>query len=55
MLALGKGKVKLAFDLTYPFIDGDGDMSANVGTLEGIADISGDTAIYSSNEFGECR
>lgn len=54
ILALGKGKVKLAFDLTYPFIDGTGEMSANVGTLEGIADISGDTTIYSSNEFGEC-
>ncbi|MBC7899981.1 MAG: hypothetical protein H7070_07985 [Saprospiraceae bacterium] len=55
ILALGKGKIKLAFDLTYPYIDATGGLTANVGTLEGIADISGDIATYSSNEFGDCK
>jgi hypothetical protein len=30
-------------------------MSANLGQLEGEADIKGDTAVYSSDEFGPCR
>jgi len=55
ILSLGKGKVQVGFDLMYPFIDGNGEMSANMGELEGVAEISGDTATYSSNEFGECR
>ena len=55
ILALGKGKIKIAFDLTYPFVDGTGEASANVGTLEGTADINGDTAVYTSDEFGQCK
>jgi len=53
--ALGKGKVKIAFDLVYPFIDGAGEMSANLGQVTVEANISGDTAIYSSDEFGPCK
>ena len=55
ILALGKGKLKVSFGLTYPHIDGTGAMSANVGEAEGEAIIDGDTAIYSSNEFGACK
>lgn len=54
ILALGKGRLKVAFDLTYPFTDGTGQLSANVGQAEGIAAITGDTAIYRSAEYGEC-
>lgn len=55
ILALGAGKLKIALDLTYPFTDGNGDLSANLGQLTGIAEISGDTAVYASEEFGSCR
>ena len=55
ILALGRGKLKIALDLTYPFTDGHGDLSANLGQLTGIAAISGDTAVYASEEFGSCR
>src|SRR5688500_4045695 len=48
ILALGKGKLKVAFDLTYPFTDGTGQLSANVGQATGIATIVGDTAVYKS-------
>lgn len=54
ILALGKGKLKVAFDLVYPHTDGTGALSANVGQATGIADISGDTAVYRSEEFGTC-
>ncbi len=55
ILALGHGKLKVAFDLTYPHVDGTGELSANVGQAEGTADISGDTAVYESREFGTCK
>jgi hypothetical protein len=56
ILALGKNKLKVRFDLTYPFVDGTGELSANVGEAEGIAEISGDTAVFASeDEYGKCR
>lgn len=55
ILALGKGKLKVSFDLVYPFIDGTGGMMANVGQAEGIAEISGDTAIFTSSELDGCK
>lgn len=54
ILALGGGKLKIALDLTYPYTTGAGELSANLGELTGTADISGDTAVYSSEEFGSC-
>lgn len=54
ILALGKGRLRVAFELTYPHRDGTGAMSANVGSADGIAEIVGDTAIYSSDEYGQC-
>lgn len=53
--SVGKGKLRVSFELTYPHIDGTGAMSANVGEADGTAIIEGDTAIYSSDEFGQCR
>lgn len=53
--ALGKGRLKVAFDLVYPFIDAAGEMSANLGQLTTEAVIKGDTAIIENDEFGECR
>lgn len=55
ILALGKGKLRVAFGLTYPFIDGTGAMSANVGEADGTATIEGDTAVFSPDENGQCK
>lgn len=55
ILALGKGKVKISFDLVYPYIDGTGGEMANMGQAEGIAEISGDTAVFISKELEGCR
>lgn len=54
ILALGKGRLKVAFDLVYPYTDGTGELSANIGQATGIATISADTAVYKSSEYGEC-
>jgi hypothetical protein len=55
ILALGKGKLKIAFELIYPYRDRTGAMTANMGSAEGEAAIDGDTAVYSSAEFEECK
>lgn len=55
ILALGKGKLRVAFELTYPYIDGTGEMSANLGTADGTATIAGDTAIFSPDENEACK
>lgn len=55
ILSVGRGKVKIALDLIYPYTYGKGELTANVGQLEGVAEISGDTAVYSSEEFGACK
>ena len=54
IIALGKGKLRIGFDLVYPYVDGNGEMSANMGTAAGVATIAGDTAVYFSDEFGQC-
>ena len=55
ILALGKGKLKIDFDLVYPYTMNNGEVSANMGSLTGEANIVGDTAIYESDEFGPCK
>ena len=52
--ALGKGKLKVSFDLTYPYKTASGEMTANVGTNSGTATIEGDTAVFKDAEFGQC-
>lgn len=54
LLALGRGRVRVAMELMYPFIV-NGELSANLGELDGEALIKGDTAVYSSDEFGPCE
>src|SRR5262245_19068639 len=53
--ALGKGKLRIAFDLVYPYILGSGDLSANLGEARGEAAINGDVAVFESKEFGPCK
>ena len=55
ILALGKGKLKIDFDLVYPYTMNNGEVSINMGSLTGEANIIGDTAIYESEEFGKCK
>ena len=55
ILALGRGKLRVAFELTYPYIDGTGGLMANVGTADGTAIIEGDTAIFLPEENGQCK
>ena len=55
ILALGGGKLKIAFDLVYPYTMQNGEVSVNMGALSGEASIKGDTAIYASDEFGPCK
>ena len=35
ILALGAGKLRVFFGLTYPYVDGTGALSANVGEADG--------------------
>lgn len=55
ILAIGKGKLKISFGLTYPHLDGTGSLSANVGEAEGTATIQANEAVYENKEFGDCR
>jgi hypothetical protein len=55
ILALGKGKLRVSFDLTHPFVDGTGEMEANVGQIDGEANIDADTAMFTGGDNGECR
>ena len=55
ILSIGRGELRVSFELVYPYVDGMGEMSANMGEAEGTATIEGDTAVYSSDEFGQCQ
>jgi hypothetical protein len=55
ILALGRGKLRVALGLTYPYIDGTGGLMANTGEADGEATIEGDTAIFSPDENGQCK
>jgi hypothetical protein len=53
--ALGKGKLRVGFELTYPYMAGKEPM-ANVGTGTGEATIEGDTAVYETHgSDGSCK
>lgn len=55
ILALGRGKIRFAMDLIYPYTLRSGEISVNMGGLDGEAAIVGDTAVYKSEEFGKCK
>jgi hypothetical protein len=52
ILALGKGKLKISFELIYPHLTGAGELSANLGTAQGVGEIYGDTGVFTSEESG---
>jgi hypothetical protein len=56
ILALGRGRMKVSFDLIYTYVTGNGELSANIGSAEGEATIVGDTAVFSSGDnYGNCK
>ncbi len=55
ILALGRGKIHFAMDLIFPYTLRNGEISVNMGGLDGEAAISGDTAVYESEELGKCK
>lgn len=55
ILALGGGKLKMQFDLIYPYKTMNGEFMANTGQDLGTAEIKGDTALFTSDETPECR
>jgi hypothetical protein len=55
ILAVGNGEIKVSFALVYPKLDSDGEIAENYGSTEGIALITGDTAVYENDEFGPCK
>jgi hypothetical protein len=52
--ALGGGRLRFAMDLTHPYTMANGELMANTGQLDGEMSIKGDTAVFSSTEFGKC-
>lgn len=55
ILPLGKGKLKVSFDLVYPYFGGDNILTVNMGQAQGEATIAADQAVYVNNEYGACR
>ncbi len=55
ILAIGSGEIKISFALVYPKLGSDGEIAENYGSAEGIAIITGDTAVYENDEFGPCK
>ena len=53
ILALGGGKIRIAFDLVYPYTTRSGEPSVNMGELDTEADIEADIARYTSDD-GKC-
>ncbi len=51
--ALGGGKINISFSLIHPY-EVNGELQANTGELSSVANIKGDTAVYSSSEYGQC-
>jgi hypothetical protein len=54
ILALGKEKLRVAFQLVYPFTDGTGGLMVNTGEASGTATIEGDTATFLPDETTGC-
>lgn len=52
--ALGNNKVKIGFDLVYPYTMQNGELMANVGNALGEAEIVGDEAVFTQSEGGTC-
>ena len=54
ILALGKGKLRVAFAGVYAYKTAAGEDMANTGEASGQADIAGDTAIFKPDNMEQC-
>ena len=54
ILALGKGKLRVAFSGLYEYKMTSGEVTANLGEATGEAVISGDTAIFTPPDTEQC-
>lgn len=54
ILALGKNKLKVQFDLTYEYRNQYG-RTANTGVASGEARIENNVAVFAPTEFGQCK
>lgn len=54
ILALGGGKLRVAMELVYPYTMSNGEAMVNIGELDEVIPIKGDTATYLSDDK-ECR
>jgi hypothetical protein len=54
ILALGRGKLKIAFSGVYPYKTANGEATANMGEAMGEAQIAGDTATFTPEDTEEC-
>ena len=54
ILALGRGKLRVSFSGVYTFKMSNGELMANVGEAKGVAEITGDTAIFKPEETEQC-
>lgn len=54
ILALGKGKLRVAFIGVYSYKMANGEDMANTGEAFGTAEIEGDTAFFSPEETEDC-
>ena len=52
--SVGRGKLRVAMDLIYPYKMANGDDIANTGQLDETFAIDGDVATYNSTKFGRC-
>ena len=52
--SIGRGKIRVAMDLIYPYRLPNGDDMANTGQLDETFTIKGDTATYESQKFSPC-
>jgi hypothetical protein len=53
--SIGKGKLRVSLDLIYPYVDGNGQATANMGEAEGTAELIGDTAVFTPEGTETCK
>lgn len=55
LASAGRGKLQVAFDLIYPYMMQNDEVMVNIGVNSGYADIEGDTAVFTDEDYGKCK
>lgn len=53
--SIGKGNLKVSLELIYPYVDGNGQKTANMGEAKGTAELIGDTAVFTPEGAETCK